>query len=455
MTHDGPRLRGGASTRAGTGRGVRGSRASRRRSAPGRRARRRRRCAPRRGEIVAVVGPERLRQVDAARARLRAAGARRRARSTRAPGRADAPARPAAAVAERARQRGARAARRRARRARGARERARRAASRASASAGFERARPARALRRHAPARRLRAHAAGRASPCCASTSRSARSTRSRAREMQAWLADALAAEPRTVAAGHPRRRGGGRAGRPRRRALAAPGPRGRRRSRRAAAPARGDRPGASSRCASGRWTRCGRERVMLAAAARRRSRCSARWELLRAPSAASTAFSCPRPATSRTSLWDDRGLLWRNFTSTASEVLLGLRRGARRSASRCAVALHVSRPRCGAPSTRCSSPRRRSRSRSSRRCSSSGSASGIAPKLVIVALVCFFPIVVPTLDALGARRPRASASCMRTLGASRWQTLRHVEAPAALPAAVQRRQVAVAVAVIGAVFAE
>ena len=35
------------------------------------------------GEIVAVVGPERVREVDAARARLRAAGAGRRHASTR------------------------------------------------------------------------------------------------------------------------------------------------------------------------------------------------------------------------------------------------------------------------------------------------------------------------------------------------------------------------------------
>ena len=48
-----------------------------------------------------------------------------------------------------------------------------------------------------------------------------------------------------------------------------------------------------------------------------------------------------------------------------------------------------------------------------------------------------------------------SSASCMRTLDASRWQAFRCAEAPAALPAALSGAKIAVAVAVIGAVFAE
>ena len=64
----------------------------------------------------------------------------------------------------------------------------------------------------------------------------------------------------------------------------------------------------------------------------------------------------------------------------------------------------------------------------------------GLLPKLVIIALVCFFPVVVTTLDALGAVDPE-QRKLMRTLGASRWQAFRFAEAPAALPAALQRRQ--------------
>ncbi len=78
----------------------------------------------------------------------------------------------------------------------------------------------------------------------------------------------------------------------------------------------------------------------------------------------------------------------------------------------------------------------------------------GIAPKLVVVALICFFPITVNTLDGLRAVDPDAT-KMMRTLDASRWQTFRRVEAPAALPYVFSGAKIAVAVAVIGAVFAE
>ena len=78
----------------------------------------------------------------------------------------------------------------------------------------------------------------------------------------------------------------------------------------------------------------------------------------------------------------------------------------------------------------------------------------GIVPKLAIIALVCFFPVVVTTLDALAAVDPD-QLKLLRTLDASRWQAFRYAEAPAALPAALSGAKIAVAVAVIGAVFAE
>ena len=77
-----------------------------------------------------------------------------------------------------------------------------------------------------------------------------------------------------------------------------------------------------------------------------------------------------------------------------------------------------------------------------------------IGPKLVIIGLVCFFPVVVTTLDALRRTDPD-QLKLLRTLDASRWQVLRWVELPAALPAALSGAKVAVAVAVIGAVLAE
>ena len=78
----------------------------------------------------------------------------------------------------------------------------------------------------------------------------------------------------------------------------------------------------------------------------------------------------------------------------------------------------------------------------------------GIGPKLAVVALICFFPIAVNTLDGLRSVDPEA-IKMMRTLDASRGQILRRVEAPTALPYAFSGAKIAVAVAVIGAVFGE
>jgi NitT/TauT family transport system permease protein/putative hydroxymethylpyrimidine transport system permease protein len=78
----------------------------------------------------------------------------------------------------------------------------------------------------------------------------------------------------------------------------------------------------------------------------------------------------------------------------------------------------------------------------------------GIGPKLAIVALICFFPITVNTLDGLGSV-DADQVKMMRTLDASRWQILRRVEAPTALPYFFSGAKIAVAVAVIGAVFGE
>jgi putative hydroxymethylpyrimidine transport system permease protein len=78
----------------------------------------------------------------------------------------------------------------------------------------------------------------------------------------------------------------------------------------------------------------------------------------------------------------------------------------------------------------------------------------GIGPKLAIVALICFFPITVNALDGLRSVDPEA-VKLMRTLDASRWQTFHRVEAPTALPYAFSGAKIAVAVAVIGAVFGE
>jgi putative hydroxymethylpyrimidine transport system permease protein len=78
----------------------------------------------------------------------------------------------------------------------------------------------------------------------------------------------------------------------------------------------------------------------------------------------------------------------------------------------------------------------------------------GIGPKLAIIALICFFPITVNTLDGLRSVDPEL-VKMMRTLDASRGAIFRRVEAPSALPYFFSGAKIAVAVAVIGAVFGE
>jgi NitT/TauT family transport system permease protein/putative hydroxymethylpyrimidine transport system permease protein len=78
----------------------------------------------------------------------------------------------------------------------------------------------------------------------------------------------------------------------------------------------------------------------------------------------------------------------------------------------------------------------------------------GLAPKVAIVALVCFFPVTVNLYDGLRSVDPE-QRKLLRSMRASRWQTLRLLELPSALPQAFTGLRVGAAVSVIGAVFAE
>jgi putative hydroxymethylpyrimidine transport system permease protein len=159
-----------------------------------------------------------------------------------------------------------------------------------------------------------------------------------------------------------------------------------------------------------------------------------------------------PAPHEVARSLSKDRSLLWDDFKVTAGEVLLGiLVAGVAGFAS--AIALHLSLvlrrsiyPLLVASQTIpivLIAP-----------LLVVWLGFGIAPKLVIIGLVSFFPIVVTTLDALG-RVDRDLLKLLRTLDAPRLRVLRHVELPAALPGLFSGAKVAVAVALIGAVLAE
>jgi putative hydroxymethylpyrimidine transport system permease protein len=78
----------------------------------------------------------------------------------------------------------------------------------------------------------------------------------------------------------------------------------------------------------------------------------------------------------------------------------------------------------------------------------------GIGPKVAMVALVCFFPITVNLVDGLRATPPEL-LKLMRSLGASRLQTLWKTELPSALPQLFTGLRLAATVSVIGAVFGE
>lgn len=78
----------------------------------------------------------------------------------------------------------------------------------------------------------------------------------------------------------------------------------------------------------------------------------------------------------------------------------------------------------------------------------------GIEPKLVVVAIVCFFPIVVNAVDGFRSTDPEL-VRMMRTLDGTRLAIFRRVELPGALPAIFSGARVAATYAAVGAVFGE
>ena len=159
-----------------------------------------------------------------------------------------------------------------------------------------------------------------------------------------------------------------------------------------------------------------------------------------------------PAPDQIASSLWYDRGLLWDNLAVTGREVLLGILVSVVAGVG-CAIAIHLSATlRRGVYPLLVASQTLPIVIIAPLLVAWFG--YDIAPKLAIVALICFFPVTVTTLDALASVDPDA-IKLLRTLDASRWQVFRHLEAPAALPGLLSGAKIAVAVAVIGAVLAE
>ncbi len=78
----------------------------------------------------------------------------------------------------------------------------------------------------------------------------------------------------------------------------------------------------------------------------------------------------------------------------------------------------------------------------------------GLAPKVIVVGLIAFFPIVVNMVDGLKSVDPDM-VRLMRTLGASRRQIFMKLQFPSSLPFLFSGTKVAMAVSVIGAVIGE
>ena len=78
----------------------------------------------------------------------------------------------------------------------------------------------------------------------------------------------------------------------------------------------------------------------------------------------------------------------------------------------------------------------------------------GLLPKVLVVILICFFPLAVNTADGLASADPDLVA-LLRSMGASRNQIWRMVRLPAALPSFFSGLRIAVTYSVVGATIAE
>ncbi|GAA3812791.1 ABC transporter permease [Cellulomonas soli] len=78
----------------------------------------------------------------------------------------------------------------------------------------------------------------------------------------------------------------------------------------------------------------------------------------------------------------------------------------------------------------------------------------GLTPKIVVIVLVCFFPVAVAAMDGLRAADPVA-LDYLRMSGADRGQVFRLLEVPGSLPTVFSGLKIAATYAVMGAVVAE
>jgi ABC-type nitrate/sulfonate/bicarbonate transport system permease component len=78
----------------------------------------------------------------------------------------------------------------------------------------------------------------------------------------------------------------------------------------------------------------------------------------------------------------------------------------------------------------------------------------GLAPKILIVVLVAFFPVTIALLDGFAAASAEGT-DLLRSFGANRWLVFQKLRWPAALPSFFTGLRIAATYGVIGAVFGE
>lgn len=78
----------------------------------------------------------------------------------------------------------------------------------------------------------------------------------------------------------------------------------------------------------------------------------------------------------------------------------------------------------------------------------------GLLPKVIIVVLICFFPMAVSTADGLASSDPDHVA-LLKSMGANRGQIWRVVRLPSALPSFFSGLRIAVTYSVVGATIGE
>jgi len=78
----------------------------------------------------------------------------------------------------------------------------------------------------------------------------------------------------------------------------------------------------------------------------------------------------------------------------------------------------------------------------------------GLAPKITLVFLTCFFPVTIGLLGAF-ASADNDALRLLQSMGAKKWQLYRYIKIPQAMPAFFSGLKIAASYSIIGAVVAE